>query len=65
MRYYTIGGKNVNLENVCCLNITDTTIEICFSVLVGDNLTFTRGTDLSAESFDTHKAELMEIIKNN
>lgn len=65
MRFYTINTKNINLDNVCCLNLTDTTIEICFSELVGDKLTFTRVSDLSAESFDAHKAKLLEIINNN
>lgn len=65
MRFYTINTKNVNLDNVCCLNFTDTTIEFCFSEVVGDKLTFTRVSDLSAESFDAIKAELLEIVKNN
>lgn len=65
MRFYTINTKNINLDNVCCLNFTDTTIEFCFSEVVGDKLTFTRVSDLSAASFDAIKLGLQDIIKYN
>lgn len=65
MRFYTIGGKNINLEHLCQLNTTATTIEFCFSETVGDKLTFTRGTDLTNEVFDASKAELLTFINNN